>query len=67
MLDALELGMVLADAINSGTSVEGQEAAVAAWEKRTNAANLVAGIVEPTVPVTGMVEYMANPELRRKA
>ncbi|TBU24353.1 hypothetical protein BD311DRAFT_561508 [Dichomitus squalens] len=32
MLDALELSIDLVDAINSGTSVEGQEAAVAAWE-----------------------------------
>ncbi|TBU43821.1 hypothetical protein BD309DRAFT_1029762 [Dichomitus squalens] len=80
MLDALELGIILADAIDSGTIVEGREAAVAAWEeKRTDAANLVAGIVEPTVPATirpdarpeviyqGMLEYMVRPELRRKA
>ncbi|TBU21252.1 hypothetical protein BD311DRAFT_839867 [Dichomitus squalens] len=32
MLDALVLSIVLVDAINSGTSIEGREAAVAAWE-----------------------------------
>ena len=80
MLDALELGLVLADAINSGRGVEEREAAIAAWEeKRMNAANHILGIVEPTVPATvqpdarpevvyqGMLEYMGNAELRRTA
>ncbi|TBU52029.1 hypothetical protein BD310DRAFT_792250, partial [Dichomitus squalens] len=32
MLDALELSIILVDAINSGTGIEGREASVAAWE-----------------------------------
>ena len=34
MLDGLELGNVLSDAINGGKSVEEREAAVAAWEEK---------------------------------
>ena len=79
MLDALELGIVLANAINSGSSVEEREAAVAAWEEeRMEAANGIAVIadeniracVSPDAPgsvMKAMAKFMMHSELRRKA
>ncbi|KAI1794287.1 FAD/NAD(P)-binding domain-containing protein [Ganoderma leucocontextum] len=79
MLDALELGLVLADAITNGKSVETREAAVAKWEEeRLEAAkefavianaNLQANLAPdaPASAVKSMLGYMAAPERRRKA
>ena len=79
MLDALELGIVLANAINSESSVEEREAAVAAWEEeRMEAANAIAVIadeniracVSPDAPgsvMKAMAKFMMHSELRRKA
>ncbi|TBU34192.1 monooxygenase [Dichomitus squalens] len=45
MLDALELGVILVNAINSGRSVEEREEAIAAWEEeRMTVANRIAVI-----------------------
>ncbi|EJF59087.1 oxidoreductase [Dichomitus squalens LYAD-421 SS1] len=79
MLDALELGIALEDAINSGKSVEGREAAVAAWEeKRMEAANHLAVIAntnvqawtsteDPASMLQSMFKGMGDSAVRRKA
>ena len=79
MLDALELGIVLADAINGGKSVDEREAAIGAWEEeRMNAANHWAVIADTNVQTflaaddpasvfRSLSKFMTNPILRRKA
>ena len=79
MLDALELGIVLADAVTSGKSVDAREAAVAKWEEeRLEAANEFAAIayanlqasLSPDAPassIKAMTAFFGAPELRRKA
>ncbi|KAI1791745.1 hypothetical protein LXA43DRAFT_1010308 [Ganoderma leucocontextum] len=79
MLDAFELGLVLADAINNGKSVEAREAAVARWEEeRMTAAKEVAGVAKanleatfgPDSPASGIAAmriHLEEPDLRRRA
>ncbi|TBU28116.1 FAD/NAD(P)-binding domain-containing protein [Dichomitus squalens] len=78
MLDGLELGLVLTDAITSGKSAEKREAAIAAWEEeRMKEANRVAVIAKANLEasissdasVTGieaLSKYLEKAELRRK-
>ncbi|TBU34199.1 oxidoreductase [Dichomitus squalens] len=79
MLDALELGIALANAINGGGSLEEWEAVIAAWEEeRMEEANRIAIINDENVRATlnrddigailgSFAKYMGKPELRRKA
>ena len=78
MLDGLELGIVLADVVGGGKSVEEREAAIAVWEEARMSEGRRVGMiakmnVEGTFSVGGpsstldeMKEIM-SPELRRKA
>ncbi|TBU61782.1 oxidoreductase, partial [Dichomitus squalens] len=79
MLDALELGIVLANTINGGSSLEEREAAIAAWEEQMmEEANRIAVINDENVRATlnrddigailgSFAKYMGRSELRRKA
>ncbi len=79
MLDALELGIVLAGAANNGKGVEVREAAVAKWEEeRLEAAKEFAEIantnlqasISPDAPasaINALGAYFEVPERRRKA
>ncbi|EJF59080.1 FAD/NAD(P)-binding domain-containing protein [Dichomitus squalens LYAD-421 SS1] len=79
MLDALELGIVLADTINGASTVEEREAAVATWEKeRIEAANHFAVIAninvqawtsteDPASMLQSMFKRMGDSAVRRKA
>ncbi|TBU43818.1 FAD/NAD(P)-binding domain-containing protein [Dichomitus squalens] len=79
MLDALELGIVLADTINGARTVEEREAAVATWEKeRIEAANHFAVIAntnvqawtsteDPASILQSMFKRMGDSAVRRKA
>ncbi|TBU61779.1 FAD/NAD(P)-binding domain-containing protein [Dichomitus squalens] len=79
MLDALELGIVLANAINGGRSVEEREEAIAVWEEeRMTVANRIAVIsdenlqacVSPDAPASvpkAMAKFVAEQKERQKA
>ncbi|KAI0794664.1 FAD/NAD-P-binding domain-containing protein [Fomes fomentarius] len=78
MLDGLELGIVLAEAIKEGKAAGEREAAVAAWEDEmvTSITKLAEATTLLLKVSTGEVsdemvrearEYMMNPENRRKA
>ena len=79
MLDGLELGLLLADAIRGGKSVEAREVAIAALEeRRMNEANKFAVIalanleasIHPDGATSGykmVTGYLVKPELRRTA
>ncbi|KAI1783583.1 FAD/NAD(P)-binding domain-containing protein [Ganoderma leucocontextum] len=78
MLDALELGLVLADVVSGGKSVEEREAGIAAWEEARMsegrrvgalAARNLEGTFAPEGPPSDLDEMreVMNPELRRKA